>query len=164
MLPVNLRSAREAEIIPQIDLEEKVVPAIVSRAVREAPALHLEALPGVITALAAFLASATPAEQAAAWSLATIGGGIASGLVKRPAHVALTSSVVVTVLGNLAVLGLHLPQAWAAVALAVASALPASAQARPPAAPPPPASPLAAPGLMPGEQVIAAPAPEIPGR
>lgn len=124
-----------------------MVPAVVSRAVREAPALHLEAVPGMVLALATFLGNATPAQQAAFWSLATIGGGVASGLLKRPAHVAIGTATVTTVTANMAVLGLHLPHAWAAVALALASLVPVAANRRPPV---PQAAPLPAGGLAQG--------------
>lgn len=78
---------------------------------------------GSAAALASALASFTPAEAAALWSAVTIVSGVVSGLLRRPVHLALSSAAVTTVLGDLAVLGVHLPPGIQGAALAGASLL-----------------------------------------
>lgn len=101
----------------------------IQNAVRESPWVHLAVLPPAVVAVLSFAASATPAEQAAVWSLATILGTVGAGLVKRPVHVAVSTAAITTIAGNLATLGLHLPPSATAAVLAVISVLsPAAAQ------------------------------------
>lgn len=101
-------------------------------AVRSAPWIHLAVLPPALAVTISWAASATPAEQAAAWSIATVLGTLAAGLVKRPLHVAVSSAAITTVVGDLAVLGLHLPASASAAALAFASLVsPAASQLAP---------------------------------
>lgn len=101
-------------------------PSLTARAgtaVASAPGIHLVAGTGSAAALASALASFTPAEAAALWSAVTIVSGVASGLLRRPVHLALSSAAVTTVLGDLAVLGVHLPPGIQGAVLAGASLL-----------------------------------------
>jgi hypothetical protein len=98
-------------------------------AVKSAPWIHLAVLPPALAVTISWAVAATPAEQAAAWSIATVLGSVAAGLIKRPVHIAISSAAVTTIVGDLAVLGLHLPPSAAAAALAFASLVsPAASQ------------------------------------
>lgn len=88
-----------------------------------APGIHLVAGTGSAAALASSWASLTPAQAAALWSAVTIIAAVVSGLLRRPVHLALSSAAVTTVLGDLAVLGVHMPPGIQGAVLTGASLL-----------------------------------------
>jgi hypothetical protein len=111
-------------VLSRVKQAAALATASVRKAVAEAPALHLESVPAVALAVAGYAFSLTPGQQAAAWTLAVVAGGVASGLVRKPPHVAVTAAMVTSASASLAVLGLHLPHAATAAVLAAASLVP----------------------------------------
>lgn len=134
----------------------------VLNAIKTSPWIHLAVLPPALAVALSYAASATPAEQAAAWSAATVVGTVAAGLLQRPVHVAVSAAAVTTVAGDLAVLGLHLPASAAGAALAVLSVLsPVASRLAPGGRAAPPPAPVTVVTAVPAAQA-AAPGSQFP--